>query len=656
MPLASAPVHLLDSVPAALAWLRQHGVRALGADSRRLQPGDAFIAWPGHALDARQYVRQALAGGARACLVEAQGVEAFAFGDEPRVAAMSGLKAATGDIASAFIGDPSRRLRMVAATGTNGKTSTAWWTAQALSSLGRRCGVIGTLGVGEPSSAAHPTAGMQPTGLTTPDPITLQGALRNFADQGFEACAIEASSIGIVEHRLAGTHIDVALFTNFTQDHLDYHGTMDAYWRAKTQLFDHPGLKAAVNHAARTMNRFDEQLEEQLEQLRADGLYRELRRVESPQGARVSVSGQSLLNFSSNDYLGLAHHPALCEAASRASTEWGAGSGASRLICGSLGVHHELEEALAAFKGTEASLTFSTGYATAIGTIGALLDKDDILIIDKLVHACVVDAARLCGAKLRVFAHNDPNDLEKKLQWAAARTRNSKLETRNTRILIVTESVFSMDGDLAPLREIIELKDNYGAWLMLDEAHATGLFGEHRRGLAEACELAHRVEIQMGTLGKALGAAGGYICGSRPLIDLLINRARSFIFSTAPVPAASAAATAAIRLVQSEEGEVLRARLWKNVDHTKNTLINAGWALPPVQSAIIPLMVGDESKAVELAAALREQNIFTPAIRYPTVARGAARLRLTVTAAHTAEDIATLGNALRLTHHATRTT
>jgi 8-amino-7-oxononanoate synthase len=404
------------------------------------------------------------------------------------------------------------------------------------------------------------------------------------------------------------------------------------------------------------MNRFDQQLEEQLEQLRAAGLHRELRRVASPQGVRLSVNGRSLLNFSSNDYLGLANHPALREASVRALAEWGAGSGASRLICGSLGAHHELEEALAAFKGTAAAVAFSSGYATALGTIGALLGKDDVVILDKLVHASIVDAARLCGAKIRVFSHNDPNDLEKKLKWAAAKTRNSKLETRNTRILIVTESVFSMDGDLAPLREIIELKDHYGAWLMLDEAHATGLFGEKRRGLAEACELAHRVEIQMGTLGKALGAAGGYICGSRPLIDLLVNRARSFIFSTAPAPAAAAAATAAIRLVQSAEGESLRGRLWQNVDQTKNAVINAGWPLPPVQSAILPLMVGGEARAVELTASLRAQGIFIPAIRFPTVARGAARLRLTVTSAHTAKDIATLGNALRLTRHAPRTT
>ena len=254
------------------------------------------------------------------------------------------------------------------------------------------------------------------------------------------------------------------------------------------------------------MNAFEQQLSAELDQLRAAGLRRELREVSSPQGARITIDGRSLLNFSSNDYLGLANEPALIEASAKAARDFGAGSGASRLICGSLRVHHELEETLAAFKGTKAALSFSTGYATAVGTITALVGKDDILIIDKLVHACVVDAARLSGAKLRVFAHNDANDLEKKLKWAAAQTQNPKPGTRNIRTLVVTESVFSMDGDLAPLRDIVELKDRYGAWLMLDEAHAAGLFGEHRRGLAEACELAGRVEIQMGTLGKAIGA------------------------------------------------------------------------------------------------------------------------------------------------------
>jgi UDP-N-acetylmuramoyl-L-alanyl-D-glutamate--2,6-diaminopimelate ligase len=235
----------LDSVVAALAWLHQRGARALTTDSRRVQAGDAFIAWPGQALDGRQYVPQALAAGASACLIEAQGAESFAL-DGEAIATLANLKARTGEIASGFMGMPSEALRVLATTGTNGKTSTAWWTAQALTLLGQRCGVVGTLGVGEPPRAGHTDATIQSTGLTTPDPVALQAALRRFADAGFAACAIEASSIGIVEHRLAGTHIEVALFTNFTQDHLDYHGTMHAYGAAKAALFDWPGLRAAV--------------------------------------------------------------------------------------------------------------------------------------------------------------------------------------------------------------------------------------------------------------------------------------------------------------------------------------------------------------------------------------------------------------------------
>ena len=388
-----------------------------------------------------------------------------------------------------------------------------------------------------------------------------------------------------------------------------------------------------------TVTDFEQQLFGQLNSIREQNLFRELRRVESSQGARVQVDGRPLLNFSSNDYLGLADHPALKEAVRCAVDRFGAGSGASRLICGSLAVHHTLEESLAAFKGTQAALAFSSGYSAAIGTLGALLGKDDVLIIDKLAHASIVDGARLCGAKLRVFGHNDINELEDILKWAA---------DRKGRKIIATESVFSMDGDLSPLREIVELKDRYGAWLMLDEAHATGLFGQKRRGLAEAFELGDRVEISMGTLGKALGSAGGFIGGSRALIDLLINRARSFIFSTAPAPAQSAAASAAIELVQSQEGEDRRAQLWARVDQLKNGLITSPWKAPIFKSAIVPLIVGEEMRAVRMAAALRDAGLLLPAIRYPTVALGEARLRLTVTAAHTAEDIAT---AIRhLTH------
>ena len=233
-------LHRLTDPRAAGDWLAARGVRSLTTDSRRVQPGDAFIAWPGHALDGRQYVAAALGAGAAACLVEADGVEAFDFGAGAPVAALAGLKSHTGEIAAAFWRQPSESLQLVATTGTNGKTSTAWWTAQALRHLGRRCGVVGTLGIGEPPE------GLQSTGLTTPDPVTLQRALRRFVDDGFAACAIEASSIGLVEQRLAGTRIAVALFTNFTQDHLDFHGSMDAYWQAKRALFDWPGLRAAV--------------------------------------------------------------------------------------------------------------------------------------------------------------------------------------------------------------------------------------------------------------------------------------------------------------------------------------------------------------------------------------------------------------------------
>ena len=391
----------------------------------------------------------------------------------------------------------------------------------------------------------------------------------------------------------------------------------------------------------RAVSDFASELEQELDAIRTAGLYRELRRVASAQGPHLQIGDRPLLNFSSNDYLGLARHPALQEAAIKAAEKYGAGSGASRLICGSLAPHHDLEEALAAFKGTEAALTFSNGYATALGTIGSLVGKDDVVIVDKLVHASIIDGARLSGARLRVFDHNDLNDLEKILRWSAGRKVNSQART-----LVITESVFSMDGDLALLRDIVELKERHGAWLMVDEAHATGLFGPQRRGLAEAFELADRVEIQMGTLGKAVGAGGGYVCSCRSLIDLLINRARSFIFSTAPVPAAAAAAQAGLAVIQSADGEERRNRVWALLDQLKNALITQGWPLPPVQSAIVPLLVGAETEAVALATRLRARGLFIPAIRYPTVARGAARLRLTVTAAHTADDIRQLVTTL----------
>lgn len=239
------PLTHLKSPDAAARWLSSWVTGALRTDSRQVQPGDAFIAWPGYANDGRQYVKQALERGAATCLVEREGVEAFGF-EDARVATLPQLKAATGLIASAYYRQPSGALRVIATTGTNGKTSTAWWTAQCLTQLGTRCGVVGTLGIGEPPHADGSPARIEFTGLTTPDPVLLQQGFRRMADEGFGACAIEASSIGIVEHRLAGTAIEVALFTNFTRDHLDYHGDMDAYWAAKRELFGWPSLRAAV--------------------------------------------------------------------------------------------------------------------------------------------------------------------------------------------------------------------------------------------------------------------------------------------------------------------------------------------------------------------------------------------------------------------------
>lgn len=382
------------------------------------------------------------------------------------------------------------------------------------------------------------------------------------------------------------------------------------------------------------MSAFEAELQRRLEELESQSLLRKLRCVSSPQGVRIQVDGRELLNFSSNDYLGLATHPKLKAAAMEATERFGTGSGASRLICGSLEPHHQLELELAAFKGTEAALVFSTGYGTALGSITALVGKEDVIILDKLVHASIVDAARLSGATLRVFRHNDLADLEEILQWSGK---------RGGRTLIVTESIFSMDGDDAPLRELVALKEKYGAWLMIDEAHATGLFGGRRRGLAEEGGVSERVEVQMGTLGKALGSAGGYIAGSRRLIELLVNKARSFIFSTAPPPAASAAASAALVVIGSPEGLSLVNKLRANSSALKAGLRFASRA---ANSPILPFLVGDENQALGVADALRTQGIFVPAIRYPTVPRGKARLRFTVSAGHSSGDIARARSAL----------
>ncbi len=381
-------------------------------------------------------------------------------------------------------------------------------------------------------------------------------------------------------------------------------------------------------------------IDEQLEQLRLRLLFRQLRRMDSAQAPVMKCKGQQLINFSSNDYLGLANDPRLRDAAKCAIDEFGVGSGASRLICGTMGPHLELEKRLSSFKRTEAALTFSSGYAAAVGTLGALLTKDDIAIIDKLAHASLIDGVRLSGATLRVFPHNHMGKLESHLHWA-------EREDPEARVFVITESVFSMDGDRAPLREIVEMKKRHGAMLLVDEAHAVGVVGAHGRGIADVERLTGDIDLQMGTLSKALGVSGGYICGNRNLIDLLINRARSFIYSTAPPPALAATAIAALDFLESPAGEERRENLWSNIIQFFSALPEA---LQPMKtepaSAIIPLIVGKTERAIAAARQLYEQGFLVPAIRYPTVARGSARLRVTISAAHTPEQVGSLCDAL----------
>ena len=390
----------------------------------------------------------------------------------------------------------------------------------------------------------------------------------------------------------------------------------------------------------------------QLEILRASSLDRHLREIGGAQGPEVKIGGRRFINFSSNDYLGLANDPRLREAATAAIDEFGVGAGASRLISGTQSPHVSLERALAQWKETEAALCFSSGYAAALGTIPALVTKNDVVLLDKLCHASLIDAAKLSGSILRVFPHNHVGKLESHLEWA-------RREHAGKRVLIVTESVFSMDGDRAPLRDIIELKKRFAALLMLDEAHAVGVVGPNGRGLAAAENLTDDVDVQMGTLSKALGASGGYICGSRDLIEWLINRARSFIYSTAPPPAIAAAALAAVDFLSSSQGEERRLSLWKRIRLMRELLprlevgrsaLSAGLlnntnqcsTLNDIGSAIFPLIVGNEKAALDLAAGLQSEGFLVPAIRYPTVAKGAARLRITVTAAHEGSQIQTL--------------
>lgn len=384
------------------------------------------------------------------------------------------------------------------------------------------------------------------------------------------------------------------------------------------------------------MDSLDQTLDQELRQLEAMHLRRHLRNLDGPQGPIIPFDGREVVNFSSNDYLGLAGEPFLIAAFQKAAADFGAGAGASRLLSGNQPPHRLLEEAIACFKRTEAALAFSCGYSTALGTIPALVGRDDVVILDKLSHACLVDGARLSGATLRVFPHNDLDKLNSHLSWA----RN---KFPRGRILILTESVFSMDGDLAPLAGIVALKNRFDAWLLVDEAHGIGVIGPEGRGLVDTLGLGSEVEVQMGTLGKAIGSAGGYISGSRSLIDLIINRGRSFIFSTAPPPAQAAASCCAVQWLQSKEGRERVAALTQNRKLLPELCPDVVPETPP--SAIVPILIGEEDATLALAKRLLDAGLFLPAVRYPTVPKNKARLRLTLTAKHRREHLEALATA-----------
>jgi 8-amino-7-oxononanoate synthase len=372
----------------------------------------------------------------------------------------------------------------------------------------------------------------------------------------------------------------------------------------------------------------------QLEGLDRSGLLRKLRNASTLDSRTLRIEGREVIHFSSNDYLGLASGGCPRGIESNQPHQLQRGAGASRLISGNHEAYGVLESEIARFKKAEATLVFSSGYAAAVGTIPALLGAGDYIVMDKWCHASLIDGAKLSGATIRVFPHNNLKRCEELLRRCA-----QYAEKEDARVLLVTESVFSMDGDLAPLEQLVELKERYGAWLMVDEAHATGVLGASGRGGAEHFGVERKLDVSLGTLSKAVGSVGGFICGSKLLIDLLVNRARSMLFSTGLPPRICLDAAEGIRRIQSDPG--LRAQLWERVAQLgKLTGIK-------LDSPIVPILVVDERRAMELASEALKAGMFIPPVRFPTVPKGQARLRATLTAAHHEEDIRKLAEFIQ---------
>jgi len=369
---------------------------------------------------------------------------------------------------------------------------------------------------------------------------------------------------------------------------------------------------------------------DQLQELRTKGVAPKLRVLAGEQKPVCTFDGREVINLASNNYLGLTTHKALRKAAVEAAKKYGAGAGAVRTIAGTMQLHMQLEEQIAKFKNVEACVVFQSGFTANAGTVAAVLGKEDLIVSDELNHASIIDGARLSRATIQVFKHKDVKDCERILQEHASFTGKK---------LIITDGVFSMDGDIAPLPELCTLAEKYDCIMMVDDAHSSGVLGRNGRGTIDHFDCHGRVHIQVGTLSKAIGVMGGYVCGSRELIDFLYLRARPFLFSTSHPPAVTAACIAAFSLLDSPAGEKLVKKLWKNTKTFKRELKKRGFQFKASETPIVPIHVGDAAKAFEFSNKLFEAGVFAPAVGYPTVAEGKARLRAIVSAGHKNEQL-----------------
>jgi glycine C-acetyltransferase len=369
-------------------------------------------------------------------------------------------------------------------------------------------------------------------------------------------------------------------------------------------------------------------LRERLRELEAEGLAIHPRALEGPTGARARFDGREVVNLASNNYLGLANHPRMNAAAARAAAELGAGSGAVRTISGTMTGHLELERRFAAFKHAEAALMFQSGFTANAGTVAAILDREDVIVSDQLNHASIIDGARLSRAEIKVFPHKDVEAADALLVETARPGR---------RQLLITDGVFSMDGDIAPLPALVEVAERRGAIMMIDDAHASGVLGTGGAGTVDHFGLHGRVDVQVGTLSKAIGVLGGFIAGPPHLTEWLVNRGRPFLFSTSAPPAVTAACIEALDIIRDEPDRL--ERLWSNTRTFKEGLHALGFDTGESETPITPVITGDEERTQTFARRLFEEGVFTPAIVYPTVAKGRARVRTIVTAEHSDEDL-----------------